>query len=235
MGFFSSAANAISSGISTVGNFISSGISSIGGAISGFAKAIIAPFPQLIMAETAIKVIVTVISFIAQALNIIKKEETPEEIGAKAMECGRSPEEFKSTEEYIEYLRNEVQLDKEKFENMSQVEKLGCTAVGVAILTRGIEEKEKISIPVEFLHQVAKVNMKSEEVKCYIESFKNNGLANMGDMVSFLKGDFTNIKVESVSSAILEALKSLNPDLSEQDIQAKIYNMKLTSRKDEGM
>ena len=227
--------SAVRGGISNACSYIERAISSVGSGICKLASSIVAPFPEISLAVNVVKVIVVVVSALAEILGITTKEDKADELGYKAVQCEKKLEEFSSTQKYIEHLRNEVKLDMGKFDNLSPEEKLAYTALGVSIMTKAIEEKVKVTIPAEFLHEVAKQKLKGEEMVVYIESFKRNGLTNLKDMSDYLKGNLDGPKCETVDSAMTQALKNLNPDLAEGDIQGKVVEMKRESRKDEGM
>lgn len=223
--FLSSIGNGISGVCSTIG----STFSSIGSSIVGFATNLFSPFQTLSIAIAIIQVVSAIVSGIAEILGLKPEKETPEELGAKAKDAEMKLENFESTEKYIEYLRNEVKLDKEKFEKMSAEEKAACTAVGISLYVKNIEEKTGITLSPEFLIKAGQLEMNAKEVKAYMDSFKGTGLTNMKDMSDYLTGKLdekTDLKVES---AIAEGLKNINPNMSEKDIQLKLGNMRETA------
>lgn len=234
MGIFGAIGGAICSGISRACSTIDSVVSTVGKAVSGFAKTIILPFPKIELAIKAIEVIATIVSALAEALGFKEENEEVDELGAKAVQCDKKPEDFDSTEKYIEYLRNEVKLDEEKFNNMSESEKLACNAVGVSILTKGVEEKAGVSISPEFLLEIAKLKnnniIDGKEILTYIDTFKSNGLTNMKDMSDYLKASLDEFKIEKVDSAVVDAIKKLNPNMSDDAIQEKVVDMKRSVR-----
>lgn len=235
MGFFSSIGSAISGALSTAGRVVSGLVSglagSIGGAISKLAPNIIKPFLGLGIGEIliAVQIIVTVIGAIANILGVKEENESPEEIGMKAEQAEKKPENFDSYQEYINYLRKEVQIDKTKLDNLSPEDKIKYGTVGSAILVKGIEEKEKFEIPAEFVAEIGKQNMSIEETRQYIKEFKNENLQ-LKDFVNYLKGTVQDKIYERVGNTIEYAIRDLNPEMSNQDLDSKIVNMKKTAR-----
>lgn len=188
----------ISSAISAVGSFISSAASTIGTAVSGFAKSafgIIAKLPipglELInVISIAAKIIHAVVEFLG-----IKSEEDPEVLGAKAEQSEKSLEDFDNdVEAYIKYLKEEVELDKERFEKMTQEERMGCKAIGMALETKAVEEKiGGIEISPECLATLTKIqsvgiNIDAKELVGIVQALKEQGITNMNDVVEFLDG-----------------------------------------------
>ncbi|MEE1079196.1 MAG: hypothetical protein UIC64_09145 [Agathobacter sp.] len=188
----------ISSAISAVGSFISSAASTIGTAVSGFAKSafgIIAKLPipglELInVISIAAKIIHAVVEFLG-----IKSEEDPEVLGAKAEQSEKSLEDFDNdVEAYIKYLKEEVELDKERFEKMTPEERMGCKAIGMALETKAVEEKiGGIEISPECLATLTKIqsagiNIDAKELVGIVQALKEQGITNMNDVVEFLDG-----------------------------------------------
>lgn len=188
----------ISGIISTVGSFISSAASTIGSVISEFAKSafgFIAKIPifRLELANIisiAAKIIHEVVNFLG-----IKSEEDPEVLGAKAEQSDKSLEDFDNdVETYIQYLKEEVEFDKERFDKMTPEEKMGCKAIGMALETKAVEEKiGGIEISPECLAtlikiQSAGINIDAKELVGIIQILKEQGITNMNDVVELLEG-----------------------------------------------
>ena len=195
---------------SAVCGFISSTISSIGPMISNFAKNafnIIAkiPIPDLKVSDIisiAAKIVHSVVDFLG-----IKSEENPEILGAKAEQSEKHLDDFDDdVVEYIKYLKEEVELDKEKFDNMTPEEKLGCKAVGMALETKAIEEKiGGVEISPECLAtlikiQAAGIKIDAGELVGIIRFLKTQGITNLNDVVELFegKGESDRVKTEEV-------------------------------------
>lgn len=217
-------AGAIGSACSAIGGALFTG----GGGIATLAAALIAPLaPTLSEILIGLQVVSAVVSFIAEALGLKDKEETPEEIGLKAEKSDKKPEDFDTTEEYIRYLREEVQVDKEEVENLSPEDRAKYQAIGMAVEIKGIEEKYGIDTPGEFWRTVADRGLKGEEVQAYIENFKNHGLTDMKDMSDYINGKEIESGTErsKVSGAIMETMKGLEPALSEEALAEKFNDL----------
>lgn len=238
MGFFSSIGDTISGALSAAGSLVSGLVlslsASIGGAISKLAPNILKPFLGLSIGEiiVAVQMIVTVIGEIADILGV-KEGESPQEIGIMAEEAekqGIKPENFDSYQEYINCIRKEIEIDKSKLGNLSIENKIKYGVVGSAILVKGIEEKEKIEIPAEFISEIGRQNLSIEETRQYIKEFKSENLQ-LKDFTNYLKGTVEDKLYEKVGNVIEASIRALNPDISEQDLDRKIINMENVARK----
>lgn len=216
MGFWGS----VGSFISDVGSAISSAVSSIGGALASSAGNF------LKVASPYLGEVMQVIQVVSQLLGILKPQDDIEEIGAKAMEADKKPEEFDSNAEYIDYLRNDIELDREKFENATDVEKMARKAVGASIVIKGIEENKGFDIPVTTWVAMAKLGLgdKAEEIDKILDTFKDGKLE---DFVDYTEGKLEAKKELEVGDTLVEMYQKLEPSMSIDEIEDKVMNMDL--------
>ncbi len=205
MGLLSAIGNIVSTAVS----FVSGAISSIGASIGGFAKTVLGimeklPFPGLQIAAKFIHSVVNVLG--------IRSEDDPEVLGAKAVQSDKSIDDFdNNTEDYINYLRNEVELDKERFGKMTTEERRGCKAIGMTIETKAIEENiGGISISPECLATIAKIQnsgikLDPDRLVNVVTSLKESGVTNLNDVVECLEGKGNSDRLKT-SEALSNAL-----------------------------
>lgn len=221
MGIFSAIGNFFSGAVSLVSN----AISSIGSSLANFATSFLIklPFPN-------INIVIKAIIFIAKMLGVTEEGEKIEEIGAKALESDKKPEDFDSTQQYIEHLRNDIKLDTEKFNKSTDAEKLAYNAIGVSIVSKGISEKMELKedIPVDFWVEAGLQKLSSIETKSFLERFTSNDM-NL-DFGEYLKGNLSITENKKYFSVISETLKELNPEMNNNEIEDKVFEMKQISR-----
>lgn len=219
MGFFSGLCSFVSSCCSVV----ASAVSSIGKALVGGATKL------LEITGKSFDLVCEVIKKIGIALGVIEEDEDIEELGAKAMEADKKPEDFEYVSDYIQYLRDEVQLDREKFEKADEKTKAARKAVGATIVVKRIEEKKDTNIPIEFLVEAARHKMKSEEIYKVIDMFKEEKMENnFGD---YLKGNLDYKSETKTGNMLVKMYKELEPNLSIEEIEEKIMNMENKTQK----
>ncbi len=216
MGLFSFIGDVLSSAV----DIVTSVVGAIGSAISTMA-------PKLLeVAGKWLGPVAQIVQAVAVILGILKPEENVEELGAKAMQAEQKPEDFDSYAKYIEYLRNEVELDKEKFEKASDSEKLARTAIGSSIAIKGIEEKKGFEIPLDTWISLAKLNFenKEKEVDAILDTFKGEGLE---DFNKYTKGELSSEKELEVGDTLVEMYQNLEPNASPEDIEKKVMQMEI--------
>ena len=218
MGWFSSACSFVGSVVSSAVNVISSVAGSIGGALASSAGNL------LKVASPWLGTVVQVIQVVGMLLNIIKPEDNIEELGAKAMEADKKPEDFDSNAQYIDYLKNEVKLDQEKFDKATEPEKMARMAVGASIVAKAIEEKKGFDIPLSTWVAMAKLNLtdKANEIDKILDTFKEGKLE---DFVSYTEGKLDAKKEIEIGDSLVEMYKVLEPNMSEKEIENKVMKM----------
>lgn len=241
---------AIGAAISTVGATVGTALSAAGAFLGGLASKIgplitkfadnflgvVAKIPEIDL-DTIEKVIDTAGNIIHSVCGIlgINSEENVEILGAKAEQAEKTLADFDNdTEAYIKYLKEEIELDKEEFDQMSEGEKMGCKAVGIALETKAVEEKiGGVKIPPECVVALAKIHMCSDlvlnakELVDLINGMKEAGITDMNDIVELLegKGNSDRVKTDQIVRSVLEKMDIGN------DIDEVVGDMKQAVRR----
>lgn len=157
------------------------------------------------------------------------KDCSNEDLGAKVLlPETRKRDVDESAASYIEYL-NTVDLNKEEFEKWDTEKKVANTTIGNALISESIKEKTGVELPVEFVANMEKAEVKHEEVAALIEEFNKEGKESMSEMNDFLVNspNMTAEKTEQMESLATKALKELNPEMSDDDVTARINAIKV--------
>ena len=213
MGWFSSAIGSVCSAVCSA---VSSVCSSIGGAIMGG----IGSLAQVI--SPWLSVAVAVISVLAEIFTEKPKEEKPEELGMKAEQADKKPENFDSINDYIEYLRQEIKVDAAKLENLSEEERMKYQAVGLGLYVKNIEEKQGMKLDPAFLKVVPEmINLgyTAQDIGNLMQSMKKNGVNDMKMYPEFMKGELLPGTPER--KQVFTSVK----DMVEQHFNGKEFNL----------
>lgn len=213
MGWFSSAIGSVCSAVCSA---VSSVCSSIGGAIMGGIGSlapVISPW---------LSIAVAVISVLAEIFTEKPKEEKPEELGMKAEQSDKKPEDFDSINDYIEYLRQEIKVDAAKLENLSEEERMKYQAVGLGLYVKNIEEKQGMKLDPAFLKVVPEmINLgyTAQDIGNLMQSMKKNGVNDMKMYPEFMKGELLPGTPER--KQVFTSVK----DMVEQHFNGKEFNL----------
>ncbi len=217
MGFWGAIGSFISGAISVV----SSAVSSIGSAMAGVAGAL------LKVATPYLSALMTIVNVVSKILGILNPNETPEELGDKAMRSDKTPEDFDTTQEYIVHLREEVDFDKEEFDKLSDEDKLARSAIGTAISMKAINETKGFDVSLDTWTSMAKLYDKGvlnkENIHTFIDEFKDN----QEDLNGYVNKEIKGAKGVEVAGALSEAYKKLEPELSTEAINDKVLSSKI--------
>jgi len=208
-----------SSVVSSVCRTISSAASFIGNAVTSVATTI-----ANLGVELAGKV-TEAIKAIGISLGILKPDENLDELGEKAMLSDKKPEDFDSINDYINHLRDNVPLDKEKFEKLDDKELLARSVIGASITLKGINEKLDTVVSPLFMAEVAKQELAAEQIIGTIKTYKENGL-NTDKYGAYLKDELSIDESDKHSDALVSAYHKLEPELSIEQIEDKVMGLK---------
>jgi len=219
MGWFGSICSGIGSFISSACDVVSSVASSIGSALSSAASGL------LKVAGAYFSPMVNIISAVAQMLGVFKKEDNPEDLGRRASISEKKPEDFDSTEQYIEHLKNDIQIDREKMKKETNIDKMAYQAIGAGIAVKGISEKKGFDIPLEAWATFAKLGMehKEKEVNALLDDFKGD----IGKLTEYAEGKLNAKDEMTVGNQLVETYQRLEPAMSEADIEKKVMELEV--------
>jgi len=212
---------------SSVGDFCSRAIDTVCSVASSLGSGLTTAASTLLkVAGPYLNSISTIVQFVGIFFDVISARDNPEELGAKAMQSDKQPEDFNSNAEYIDHLRNEIKLDQAKFDNPSTDDKAARTAVGISIVAKGIQETKGFDIPIEAWVALARVGLDKksnlDEVNTILDTFKDGKLESFSD---YTKGDLDAKKELEVGDRLVKMYQKLEPTLSEEKIELKVMKM----------
>ena len=213
MGFWGAVCGAVSSAVS----FVGSCVSSLGKAVVGMASTLIKELAPVI------DTVVTIIKLVAEHFGVLKPEDDIEDLGARAMKSDKKVEDFDSVNDYIDHLRNDIELEKDELKKMNEGQKLACKAVGSTITSKALSEKIGIEIPADFWVEVGKHSMTFKETLGLIEAYKNNNMPIQ--FADYLKGNMKFMDRVKNESVIVNTYKEINPEMTTEEIEDKLMLM----------
>ncbi|EOW9139136.1 hypothetical protein [Vibrio cholerae] len=218
MGFWSSVGSALSSVVSAACSVVNS-VASILGSIANRAITILEMGASLaIRVGEAIKAV-------GISLGIIMPNDDLQELGEKAMMSEKTPADFDSISAYIDHLRNDVTIDREKFNRLDGKELLARSAIGSAITLQGINEKLETVVCPQFMAMVATQNLTADEIVATIKTYKEKSLST-SDYSLYLKDELSIEQSREHSNALVEAYQQLEPELSIEQIEDKVMGLR---------
>ncbi len=226
-GFIIGAISAVGSVIGGAASAIGSICGSIGGAIMGGIGKL---GTGLLDFGEKLKPVLEIINMISEIFGIKPAGEDPAELGLKAHKSDEKPEDYDSIEAYIDHLRNDIQLDKEEINNLSDIDKVAYTTMGSALYVKNMEEKYNMAMSPRFwgtaYETVNSGNMSVGQLKDTMEAMKEKGVENAESFSNYMDGKASMEEQMVVFGSLKEALHKEFPDLSDADLNVKATNIK---------
>ena len=193
------------------------------------------PIAGAILQQILIHLTSKAIEYLAKKLGIIENRDKVEEVGYRVEEAQehndwKRQEDFKSFEEYYTYLKEQIPDDKIDRKKLA-TNRTEYTVLGMMELTNGLEHRMEIKIPEEFLFEIGRSRMESNEILAIVDAFKFMG-SDTVYISDYIKGKFTreeNIKIEN---ALLVSLKKYYPDKDDDFFYERLGEMRMASRDD---
>lgn len=182
---------------------------------------------SLIIPGFGLPELLTIIQIVGQVTKILQVggKDSPEEIGMKTEIADKKPDDFESTEQYLKYLNEEVNLEPGAVDKLSPEERAKYGLIGTALDIKAIQEKYHIELSPDFLRDVTLLKMSGEEVGAYVKDFAEKGITKMQDMTDYLRGNTIDTDKGKISSSVLDTMSTLYPELSEEQLESKLAEM----------
>ena len=204
-------------------------IANIAPSLKPFVARIPAPGPVLEVLKT---LVVDIIPAVARLLlDSIPRTETPEALGRKierAAEMDMEPEDFDSTEEYLNHVREAIPDEPpEFFEAMDERDRLKYASVASGLYARSLEEKYGVMLEPAFWNAVAQSGVKDVfSMDALIGALKANGVEDGTLLDDFFAGRLENDPYEyecvdkSLQDALLQKMGDVGADVLRGQIDA---------------
>lgn len=229
MGFLSTVGNFVSSAISAVGSICSS----IGGAIMGTIGTVAKNIISIGLGELGpIGAIIQIITAVVSLVIGKPAEEKPEELGMKAQIADKKPEDFDSIEKYIEYLRHDIEVDKERMASLSEWDRAIYGAIGSGLYVKQMEEKYQMDLPVTFWKTAADLKnegrLSDAGIAGTIQKMKEKNFSSAESVSDYVNGS-PSLSLEQqikVFDSLKESLRKEFPNASDSELNVRVSNIR---------
>jgi len=218
-GLIAAGIGAISAGCSAIGGALGIACGAIGGALG----------PLLNMGGGLITTACNIIGGIGKVLNLIPMQENIENdmtnLGARIEKSGVKSEAFSSAKEYIDHLRNNIEIRREEINSLSDEKKTIHKIVGASLIAKGVSENYTMEIPATFWAEAAFSALSSGQVQKMLGGYQTLGIP--ADLKAFSERSLSLADNKSVYSILTDALQGVDSDkapLTPEDLIAKRNN-----------
>ncbi len=220
----------IGAAIGGICSFVGGVCGAIGGVISSVTTGLVA------LGKVVADPIMNIINIISTVLGVKPAKEDPAELGLRAKKSDKTPDDFGSNEEYIAHLRNDIQIDKEDLNNLSEREHFECAALGSGIYAGALSERYDMVMDLPVWKAAAKAvesgAMTEGQVKETLDGMKERGVKDAGSFSNYMEGKANMEEQMAVYDSLKEALRKEFPDLSDADLNTKVANIEDAMKQD---
>lgn len=224
----------IGAAIGAVGSFISGAVSTVGNICGKIGGTIIGGIHSL--ANGLIHTVVAdkqpgLFEMIRQITGLFGLGgERPEIMGMKVEQSRETPNDYKTIQAYIAHLHNDIQVEQEKLDKLSDMDRLAYGAIGAALYVKGMEAKCGMELPADFWKAASKVvnagKLSNEGMKHTLDEMKERGMKNAESFSNYMDGKANMEEQMMVYDSLKEALRKEFPDLSNAELNTKVTHIK---------
>lgn len=172
------------------------------------------------------KIIKTVES-VCQVLDIISPNDNAEQLGAKAMQADKKPENFNEINDYIDYLNKEVIVDKTTL-GEEKVDVMARQVIGVSLMIKGISENLGTELSLPFIKTVSQLGLKAEVIIEMVKAYAKNDL-NLDDYEQYIEKTLPITQLDKHSETLVNAYQKSDATLSLEQAEEQIMELALPS------
>lgn len=148
------------------------------------------------------------------------KTEATDVIGFKIAQADKSITDFNSVEDYLNYLNSEVEIDKERYKQLSEGERIVYSVLGIAAEIEVIGEKIGITLNTDMLMliskvvEVGKIALDASGIIDFLKMIKENGGVSIPDIYEYFigSGDSDRVNTGKIVYDIMEKIRPEKAD-----------------------
>ena len=212
--------------VSTAVSVVSSAVKIIDATAKVVGRVIVEKSRDLLkLSIDTLKAVTEMLEVIAKSIDILTPNENMEDLGDRATRADKNIEDFDSSKEYIQYLRDEVTAKSEdEIEMLPASERVAKRVIGGSIVSKAIEEEFSVTIPVKFWDKVVSARLSGDEITQLLKRFDNKGIEPK-DFAKYIDRELSGESEEKIDTFLLQTYKEIEPNATQQDIEEKILDM----------
>ena len=169
--------------------------------------------------------VIKTVEAISSCLNILSPNESAEELGAKAMNADKKPENFDKFNDYINYLREEVKINKNEL-STDKVDVISRQSIGVSLLVEGISKNLGVELTLPFIKSVSQLGINEKVIVETVKAYSENGLK-LDDYEKYVSKDLSIESLDKHSDALVEAYLKSDSTMSIVQAENEVMDLSL--------
>ncbi|WP_217542983.1 hypothetical protein [Vibrio metschnikovii] len=168
--------------------------------------------------------VIQTIEALSLAANVLRPNEQVEELGAKAMAADKTPEDFARINDYIDYLRNEVEVDSQAL-SQDPLDSTIRHAIGAAIALKGVGEIVGTEISLPFLKTISQLGLEPQLILTIVQAYAQSGLS-ADEVEQYLNDQLSIAQSQQHSEVLVTAYQVADPQLDRQQAEDAVMNLR---------
>ncbi len=169
--------------------------------------------------------IIKTIETVSTVLNLISPDERAEELGEKAMQADKKPEDFDDINAYINYLRDHVSIDKTTLSN-EKIDVMTRQAIGASLLVKGVSETLGTELTLPFIKTVSQLGLDANVIIEVVKAYSTAGL-NLDDYENYITEKLPTDQLDKHSDVLITVYQKADPSLSLEQAEDLVMDLAL--------
>ena len=168
--------------------------------------------------------VVKTVESIGAVIGTLQPEEKVENLGAKAMSADKKPEDFDRINDYIDYIRNDVEVDQEKLSN-DKTDVMARQAVGSAIMIQSFKETLGSDVGLPFIKTVSELGLDPKMAISIAKIYADSGLK-ADDMEGYISDKLDIEDANKHSEALVKSFQATSPSMAIEEAETAVMDLR---------
>lgn len=169
--------------------------------------------------------IIQTVEAISSILNITSPSESAEELGAKAMIADKKPEDFDKHNDYIDYLRKEVSIDKTELSD-EKVDLLTRQAIGTSLMIKGVSETLGTEVTIPFIKTVSQLGLDAKVIIEVVKAYSNSDLT-IDDIEKYTSKTLPIDQLDKHGDTLVDAYQKADSSMSVEQAEDAVMDLEI--------
>ena len=182
--------------------------------------------PMLLeMAGKYLPQIIKTVETVSTVLNIISPNENAEDLGAKAMNAEKKPEDFDKINDYIDYLRQNVSVDKTTLSE-DPVDVKARQAIGSSLMIKAVGEVLGTELTLPFIKTVSQLGLDAKVIVEVAKAYSNRELS-LDDFEKYIGKTLPIDQLEKHGDTLVSAYQQVDSNMSVDQAEDIVMDLEL--------
>lgn len=169
--------------------------------------------------------IIKIVETVATVLNVISPNERAEDLGAKAMSTEKKPEDFDKFNDYIDYLLDEVKVDKTLL-SAEPEDVMARQVIGTSLLIKGTSETLGTELTLPFIKTISQLELNATMIIEVVRAYKQSGLS-LDDFGRYIAKTLPIDHLDKHSDTLVNVYQKFDASLSLEQAEDAVMDLSL--------